>query len=88
MRETAKNLEANSYKFARPRVYVQNNYESAEISAVDHLKYISTNIGPKNRTPAYNHFLDRQLQLSRPKSSNKKKERRYLSAILIFLPTP
>jgi hypothetical protein len=39
MKETEKNLEANSYKFARPRVYVQNNYESAEISAVDHLKY-------------------------------------------------
>jgi len=38
-KETEKNLEANSYKFARPRVYVQNNYESAEISAVDHLKY-------------------------------------------------
>ena len=34
---TAANPEANSYKFARERVYVQNNYESADISAIDHL---------------------------------------------------
>ena len=77
--ETATDPEANSYKFARPRVYVQNNYESADISAIDHLKYIAANVGPKNRTPAYNHFLDRQLQLSRPKSISKGKQRKEVS---------
>ncbi len=56
--------ELNSYKFPKPRVYVKNCYESEEVPVLDHLKFISENIGPKNRTPAYNQFIDRQLQLS------------------------
>jgi hypothetical protein len=71
--------EANSYKFARPRIYVQNGYESADISAIDHLRYISANVGPKERTPAYNHFLDRQLQLSRPRNEKKSKGKKEVS---------
>ncbi len=33
---------------------------------LDNLKFISDNIGPKNRTPTYNEFIDRQLLLSNP----------------------
>ena len=39
--------DLNSYKFARPRVYVKNDYESADASPLDHLKFIASNIGPK-----------------------------------------
>jgi hypothetical protein len=87
--ETATNSEANSYKFARPRVYVQNSYQSADISALDHLKYISANVGPKEREPlitiifwtdSYN-CLDQRVLIK------VKRERRYLSTILISLPT-
>ena len=56
----------NSYKFPKPRVYVKNSYESAEVPVLDHLKFISENIGPKNRTPVYNEFIDRQLLFSNP----------------------
>ena len=80
--------EANSYKFARPRVYVQNGYKSAESSAIDHLKYIATNVGPKERTPAYNQFLDWQLQLSRPKNGKKEKERKEVSINNIDFSSP
>ncbi len=80
--------ELNSFKFARPRIYVQNSYESADISALDHLKYVSTNVGPKGRTPAYNHFLDRQLQLSRPKSGKKDKNREEVSLNNIDFSSP
>ena len=63
----------NSYKFAKPRIYVKNNYESQEISKIDHLKYIASNIGPKKRSPGYNSLVDRMLQLSKPKKSKKTK---------------
>jgi len=86
--QPSQNLEANSYKFARPRVYVQNSYESADIKILDHLKYISTNIGPKERTPAYNQFLDRQLQLSRPKSGKKEQPRKEVSINNIDFSSP
>jgi len=66
-------LSANSYKFARPRVYVKNCYESAGTSVLGHLKYISENIGPKSRTPAYNQFIDWQLKAPRPKKGKKAK---------------
>jgi len=67
----------NSYKFARPRVYVKNDFKSDSIPILDHLKFISENVGPKGRTPVYNEFIDRQLQISNPrkgKKSNKLKE--------------
>ncbi len=80
--------QLNSYKFARPRIYVQNSYESADISALDHLRYVSTNVGPKGRTPAYNHFLDRQLQLSRPKNGKKDKSRKEVSRNNIDFSSP
>ena len=64
----------NSYKFPRPRVYVKNCYESEDNSVVDHLKYISDNIGPKNRTPAYNEKIDRLLRPpNKPKKGKKGK---------------
>jgi hypothetical protein len=80
--------QLNSYKFARPRIYVQNSYESADISALDHLRYVSTNVGPKGRTPAYNHFLDRQLQLSRPKTGKKDTSRKEVSLNSIDFSSP
>ena len=80
--------QLNSYKFSRPRIYVQNSYESADTSALDHLKYISTNVGPKGRTPAYNHFLDRQLQISRPKNGKKDKSRKEVSLNNIDFSSP
>ena len=63
--------DCNSYKFARPRVYVKNSFETADISRLDHLKYIATNVGPKGRTPAYNQFIDRQLQITKPARGKK-----------------
>ena len=80
--------QLNSYKFSRPRIYVQNSYESADISALDHLRYVSTNVGPKGRTPAYNHFLDRQLQISRPKNGKKDKSRKEVSLNNIDFSSP
>ena len=71
--EKSENSELNSYKFSRPRVYVKNCYESDDISELGHLKYISENIGPKSRTPAYNQFIDWQLQAYRPKKGKKSK---------------
>ncbi|MFN9980047.1 MAG: retropepsin-like aspartic protease, partial [bacterium] len=56
--------------------------------ALDHLKYISTNVGPKGRTPAYNHFLDRQLQISRPKNGKKDKGRKEVSLNNIDFSSP
>ncbi len=67
---------------------MQNSYESADISAMDHLRYISTNVGPTGRTPAYNHFLDRQLQLSRPKNGKKDKNRKEVSLNNIDFSSP
>ncbi len=67
---------------------MQNSYESVDISALDHLRYVSTNVGPKGRTPAYNHFLDRQLQLSRPKSGKKDKNKREVSLNNIGFSSP
>jgi dUTPase len=63
----------NSYKFSRPRVYVKNCYESEDTSVLGHLKYISENIGPKSRTPAYNQFIDYQLRAPKPKKGKKGK---------------
>ncbi|RPH78809.1 MAG: hypothetical protein EHM77_06570, partial [Planctomycetaceae bacterium] len=63
--------DCNSYKFARPRVYVKNSFETADISRLDHLKYIATNVGPKGRTPAYSQFIDRQLQITKPARGKK-----------------
>ena len=80
--------QLNSYKFSRPRIYVQNSYESADVSALDHLRYVSTNVGPKGRTPAYNHFLDRQLQLSRPKNGKKGQGRKEVSLNNIDFSSP
>ena len=64
--EISSEPEINSYKFPKPRIYVKNSYESEEVPTLDHLKFISENIGPKNRTPAYIQFIDRQLLLSNP----------------------
>ena len=63
----------NSYKFARPRVYVKNCYESEDSSVLGNLKYISENIGPKSRTPAYNQFIDYQLRAPKSKKGKKVK---------------
>ena len=68
--------ELNSYKFPKPRVYVKNSYESVEVPFLDHLKFISENIGPKNRTPVYNQFIDRQLLLSNPSNRKGKKQQK------------
>ncbi len=67
---------------------MQNSYESADISAMDHLRYVSTNVGPKGRTPAYNHFLDTQLQLSSPKNGKKDKSRKEVSLNNIDFSSP
>ena len=69
----SENPALNSYKFSRPRVYVKNCFESDDISELGHLKYISENIGPKSRTPAYNQFIDWQLQAYRPKKGKRSK---------------
>ena len=66
--------DVNSYKFSKPRVYVKNCYDSVEVPHLDNLKFISENVGPKNRTPTYNQFIDRQLSLSTP--SNRKSDGR------------
>ncbi len=51
---------------------MKNCYESEDNSVVDHLKYISDNIGPKNRTPAYNEKIDRLLRPpNKPKKGKK-----------------
>lgn len=67
---------------------MQNGYESADISVIDHLKYIASNVGPKERTPAYNQFLDKQLQLSRPRNGKKEKERKEVSINNIDFSSP
>ncbi len=67
---------------------MQNSYESADISELDHLRHVSTNVGPKGRTHAYNHFLDRQLQLSRPKNGKKDKSRKEVSLNNIDFSSP
>ena len=71
--ELSDKSELNSYKFSRPRVYVKNCYESDDTSELGHLKFISENVGPKSRTPAYNQFIDWQLQACKPKKGKKSK---------------
>ena len=86
--KSSESLEANSYKFSRPRVYVKNCFESDRISVLDHLKYIATNVGPKGRTPAYEQFLTRQLQQARPKSSKKATKKKEVSINNIDFSSP
>ena len=50
---------------------MKNCYESVDTSVVGHLKFISENVGPKSRTPAYNRFLDWMLQPPKPKKGKK-----------------
>ena len=69
--ENSDGTDFNSYKFPRPRVYVKNDFKSDSIPILDHLKFISENVGPKGRTPVYNDFIDRQLQISNPKKGKK-----------------
>ena len=69
----------NSYKFSKPRIYVKNIHPNSPHSQISHLCYIAQNIGPKSRTSAYNLFLDRMLQLSRPNKLQKHKNVVYLN---------
>ena len=66
--------ELNSYKFAKPRQYIPNEYPSAGLSCLDRLKELSTQVGPKTRTPEYNDKLVRLLQASKPKRPLKKRK--------------
>jgi len=78
----------NSYKFPRPRVYVKNCYESEDNSVVGHLKFISENIGPKNRTPAYNDNIDRLLRPPRKPGKGKKGKPKVVSTNNIDFTSP
>ena len=65
-------VHLNSYKFAKPRLYIPNEYPSSDLNTLDRLKSLSSQVGPKARTPEYNDNLTRLLQLSKPKKLTKK----------------
>jgi hypothetical protein len=61
--------DVNSYKFSRPRFYVQNQYPDSDLNVLERLKLIAQNVGPKQRSVAYNNMLTRLLEISKPKLS-------------------
>jgi hypothetical protein len=65
--------DVNSYKFSRPRFYVQNQYPDSDLSVPERLKLLAQNVGPKQRSVAYNNMLTRLLQMSKPKLAGKRK---------------
>ena len=67
------NIHLNSYKFARPRLYIPNDYPASEKGMIDRLLTLSNQVGPKKRTPEYNDRQTRLLQLSKPKKLSKQK---------------
>ena len=64
--DTAVAVELNSYKFARPRIYVSNDYPDSEISRLERLRNLVLTVGPKKRPEQYNALLTRLLRLSLP----------------------
>ena len=61
-------IEINSYKFQKPRIYNPNVYQSKETDTADILADITVNVGPKIRPAQYAAFLDEVLKKSvRPK---------------------
>ena len=76
--------DLNSYKFARPRVYVKNDYESADASPLDHLKFIASNIGPKKRTPAYNQLIEGNFSSQGHVKARRRRNEKSLSTISTF----
>ena len=62
--ETDDLLELNSYKFARPREYNPNLYESENLDNFDLLSDISLMIGPKERPAKHVAFLEEMLKKS------------------------
>ena len=66
--ENSDDLELNSYKFPKPRVYNPNVYQSRQTDTTDILTDITANVGPKIRPAQYAAFLDEVLKKSiRPK---------------------
>ena len=72
-KKSSETADVNSYKFARPRLYIPNEYPITELTHLDKLVQLSTHIGPKLRTPEYNDKLVRLLMVSKPKRISKKK---------------
>ena len=67
-------LALNSYKFSKPPIYVANDYPEAQDTVIDRLKYLTLNVGPKERSRSYNDSIIRLLQLSKPKTQKKNKQ--------------
>ena len=65
--EGTNNINCSSYKFSRPRLYTPNYFPDSGETIVDRLRYLSQNIGPKDRTQSYKDSVTRLLQLSKPK---------------------
>ena len=80
--------DVNSYRFSKPRIYVKKDYKSAKYSHVEHLKFIAENVGPKDRTPAYDRLINGLLQTSVLKSQKKgKKQEVSINSIDFAAPT-
>ncbi len=67
-------IHLNSYKYSKPRVYVQNTYPDSGITNTEYLREISIMYGPKIRSTKYNDYVNSTLSLPRQKQSPRKKK--------------
>src|SRR5450830_364582 len=80
--------DVNSYRFSKPRIYVKNDYKSAKSSHLEHLKFVAENVGPKNRTPAYDRLINGLLQNEVVKNQKRgKKQEVSINSIDFAAPT-
>ena len=70
--QTKPNININSYKFSKPRIYVANDYPDSGETVLERLQYLAQNMGPKERTREYNDNVTRLMQLSKPNKIKKK----------------
>ncbi len=58
-------IHLNSYKYSKPRIYVQNTYPDSGITVTDYLREIAITYGPKIRSTKYNDYVNSTLSLPR-----------------------
>ena len=63
---TENSVNLNSYKFAKPRIYVSNDYPDSKVPRIERLKNLVQTVGPKKRPEQYNALLTRLLRYSVP----------------------
>ena len=69
IRETEEFSELNSYKYAKPRIYVKNEFPDTDIHPLDRIREISLLIGSKERPESYNEKINSLLAISQRKNA-------------------